>query len=60
MTSIMGNPTQRGEHIKDVIDFLAGLEDGALPAVSFVKPDAFVVGVRRPRSSICSRRCWTT
>ncbi len=42
--SIMGDPVQRASHIKDVMDFLAGLESGTLPAVSFVKPDAFVDG----------------
>jgi phospholipase C len=44
VSSIMGNPAQRTAHIKDVIDFLADLENGTLPAVSFVKPDAFVDG----------------
>jgi phospholipase C len=44
VSSIMGNPAQRAAHIKDVIDFLGDLENGTLPAVSFVKPDAFVDG----------------
>jgi phospholipase C len=44
VTSIMGDPVQRAMHIKDVTDFLAGLESGTLPAISFVKPDAFVDG----------------
>jgi phospholipase C len=44
VSSIMGNPAQRTAHIKDVIDFLGDLENGTLPAVSFVKPDGFVDG----------------
>lgn len=47
--SIMGNPAQRAAHIKDATDFFDGLEDGRLPAVSFVKPDSF--GDGHPASS---------
>ena len=39
--SIMGNPAQRQEHIKDVIDFFDELDHGHLRAVSYVKPDSF-------------------
>src|SRR5262249_1811971 len=48
-TSIMGNPVQRAEHIKDAIDFFDAIEANDLPAVSFVKPDSFVDG--HPASS---------
>jgi len=48
-TSIMGNPAQRGAHIKDATDFFDGLERGQLPAVSFLKPDSF--GDGHPASS---------
>jgi phospholipase C len=48
-SSIMGDPAQRAAHMKDAIDFFASLEDGNLPAVSFVKPDSFVDG--HPASS---------
>jgi phospholipase C len=40
----MGNPAQRKEHIKDVIDFFNELDHGRLPAVSYLKPDSFVDG----------------
>ena len=43
-TSIMGNPTQRKTHIKDVADFFDDLDHDHLPAVSYVKPDSFVDG----------------
>jgi phospholipase C len=43
-SSIMNNPLQRAQHIKDVTDFFAALSDGTLPAVSFVKPDGLVDG----------------
>jgi phospholipase C len=43
-TSIMGNPTERAAHIKDAIDFFAAVQDGTLPAVSFVKPDGLLDG----------------
>ena len=39
--SIMGDPAQRQEHIKDVIDFFDELDHGHLRAVSYVKPDSF-------------------
>jgi phospholipase C len=48
-TSIMGDATQRGKHIKDVIDFLNDLDSSKLPAVSYVKPDSLVDG--HPASS---------
>jgi phospholipase C len=48
-TSIMGDATQRATHIKDAIDFFSDLQNGTLPAVSFVKPDSFVDG--HPASS---------
>lgn len=43
-SSIMGDPAQRGLHIKDATDFLAALQNGTLPAVSFVKPDGLLDG----------------
>jgi phospholipase C len=43
-TSIMGNPSQRQEHIKDTIDFFAAVQQGDLPAVSFIKPDGLLDG----------------
>jgi phospholipase C len=48
-SSIMGDPVQRAQHIKDVADFYAAVAAGALPSVSFVKPDALVDG--HPASS---------
>jgi len=48
-TSIMGNPTQRAQHIKDATDFFAAVDNGTLPAVSFVKPDGLLDG--HPASS---------
>jgi len=48
-TSIMGNTTERTEHIKDAIDFFAAVDNGTLPAVSFVKPDGLLDG--HPASS---------
>jgi phospholipase C len=48
-TSIMGDATQRAEHIKDATDFFAAVDDGTLPAVSFVKPDGLLDG--HPASS---------
>jgi phospholipase C len=47
--SIMGDATQRGEHIKDAIDFFDALDKDQLPAVSYVKPDSLVDG--HPASS---------
>jgi phospholipase C len=49
VTSIMGNATQRAAHIKDAIDFFHELDNGELPAVSYVKPDSLVDG--HPASS---------
>jgi len=48
-TSIMGNATQRAEHIKDATDFFAAVDNSTLPAVSFVKPDGLLDG--HPASS---------
>src|SRR4029077_11061223 len=48
-TSIMGDPNQRATHIKDTIDFFAVVDNGTLPAVSFVKPDGLLDG--HPASS---------
>jgi phospholipase C len=47
--SIMANPAQRAEHIKDAIDFFQSLDQGTLPAVAYVKPDSLVDG--HPASS---------
>jgi phospholipase C len=43
-SSIMGDQTQRTTHIKDAIDFYAAVNNGSLPAVSFVKPDGLLDG----------------
>src|SRR6202040_4313132 len=48
-SSIMGDPAQRTAHIKDATDFYAAVDDGSLPAVSFVKPDGLLDG--HPASS---------
>jgi len=48
-SSIMGDATQRAEHIKDAIDFFDALKNDDLPAISFVKPDSMVDG--HPASS---------
>ena len=48
-TSIMGDATQRAAHIKDAIDFFNAVDNGTLPAVSFVKPDGLLDG--HPASS---------
>jgi phospholipase C len=47
--AIMGVPAQRTAHIKDATDFFAAVDDGSLPAVSFVKPDGLLDG--HPASS---------
>ena len=47
--AIMGNTAQRTTHIKDATDFFAAVDDGSLPAVSFVKPDGLLDG--HPASS---------
>jgi len=49
VNSIMGVPAQRAAHIKDATDFFAAVDDGTLPAVSFVKPDGLLDG--HPASS---------
>jgi len=43
-SSIMGNSAQRQAHIKDATDFFTALQNGNLPAVSFVKPDGLLDG----------------
>jgi phospholipase C len=48
-TSIMTNAAERTKHLKDTTDFYAAITDGDLPAVSYVKPSAFVDG--HPASS---------
>jgi phospholipase C len=48
-SSIMGDATQRGAHIKDAIDFFQALDNSALPSVAYVKPDSLVDG--HPASS---------
>jgi phospholipase C len=48
-TAIMGDPAQRAAHIKDTIDFFSAVDNGTLPAVSFVKPDGLLDG--HPASS---------
>jgi phospholipase C len=47
--AIMGDPVQRAAHIKDTTDFFAAVDDGSLPAVTFVKPDGLLDG--HPASS---------
>jgi phospholipase C len=47
--AIMGDATQRAAHIKDATDFFAAVDNGTLPAVSFVKPDGLLDG--HPASS---------
>jgi phospholipase C len=47
--SIMGDPAQRAEHLKDTADLLADIRNGTLPAVSFAKPDGLLDG--HPQSS---------
>ena len=48
-TSIMTNKTVRTEALKDTADLYTDIAKGTLPAVSFVKPSAFVDG--HPASS---------
>jgi phospholipase C len=48
-SSIMGDAQQRGQHIKDAIDFFRELDQGRLPAVAYLKPDSLVDG--HPASS---------
>jgi phospholipase C len=47
--AIMGDPAQRSAHLKDTTDFFAAVDDGSLPAVSYVKPDGLLDG--HPASS---------
>jgi phospholipase C len=47
--AIMGNTAQRTAHIKDATDFFAAVDNGSLPAVSFLKPDGLLDG--HPASS---------
>ena len=37
-------PDMRAEHMRDVIDLFADLQNGTLPAVSYVKPDGVLDG----------------
>ncbi len=48
-TSIMTNAAVRTAHLKDTIDLYADIQNGNLPAVSFVKPSGYVDG--HPASS---------
>ena len=43
-SSIMTNPALRTAHLKDVLDLYHALGSGALPSVSFVKPDVMLDG----------------
>ena len=47
--SVMTDATQRDAHNKDTLDLYSAIEDGTLPAVSFVKPGTFNDG--HPSSS---------
>ncbi len=48
-TSIMANSAVRTAHIQDTINLYSDIQEGTLPAVSFVKPSGFVDG--HPNSS---------
>jgi phospholipase C len=48
-TSIMSNPAQVAAHIQDTVNLYSDITNGALPAVSFVKPSGYVDG--HPSSS---------
>jgi phospholipase C len=48
-TSIMTNAAVRTAHLKDTTDFYSDVQNGTLPAVSFVKPSGWVDG--HPASS---------
>jgi phospholipase C len=48
-TSIMTDPTIRTAHIQDTANLYTDIQNGTLPAVSFVKPSGFVDG--HPASS---------
>jgi phospholipase C len=45
----MTNPELRTKHLKDTADLYAGIQNGVLPAVSYVKPSGLVDG--HPASS---------
>jgi phospholipase C len=47
--AIMGDAAQRAAHLKDATDFFAAVDNGTLPAVSFLKPDGLLDG--HPASS---------
>jgi phospholipase C len=48
-SSIMTDPAQRAAHLKDTTDLYTEIQNGTLPAVSFVKPSGWVDG--HPASS---------
>jgi len=48
-TSVMADPAERSEHIKDTVDMYADIASGKLPAVSFAHPDGVLDG--HPQSS---------
>lgn len=48
-TSIMTNAAVRNAHLQDTVDLYTDIQNGTLPAVSFVKPSGFVDG--HPSSS---------
>ena len=48
-SSIMTSAAQRAAHLKDTTDFYADVQNGSLPAVSYVKPSGWVDG--HPASS---------
>jgi len=48
-TSVMTNPTQRIEHLKDTTDLYNDIANSTLPPVAFVKPSGFLDG--HPASS---------
>ncbi len=48
-TSIMTNAAVRTAHLKDTVDLYASIQNGTLPAVSYVKPSGYVDG--HPASS---------
>jgi phospholipase C len=48
-TGAVDQPAQRTAHIRDATDFFAAVDNGTLPAVSFVKPDGLLDG--HPASS---------
>lgn len=49
VSSIMTSPAQRKAHLKDTIDLYQDIQNGTLPAVSFVKPSGWLDG--HPASS---------